>query len=284
VHRARVASRRLREVLPVLAAAAAPLRVGRVQRTLRKLTRSLGPVREMDVALGLLSMPALAARSSPAIELVRARLAATRAERRAAMASNVAALDLDKANVRLREIAVAAGATSDRGRWHRVLAARLARRAATLRRAAGSAGALFDPEALHRVRIATKKLRYAVEVADDTGAASATAQVRLLRREQDALGRLHDLQVLREHVRAAAAKNVRQAPALDVLARAIDDECRVLHARYLKGAPRLREVCEFVERQIVPALRTSAVGAARPRPIGMTLHERRRGRSASSIG
>ena len=52
VHRARVATRRLREVLPVVA----PDRRGRaLERAARRVTRALGPVRELDVALATLT-------------------------------------------------------------------------------------------------------------------------------------------------------------------------------------------------------------------------------------
>ena len=52
VHRARVASRRLRAVLPVLAEAARSETLARARRQVRRVTRALGPVRELDVALG----------------------------------------------------------------------------------------------------------------------------------------------------------------------------------------------------------------------------------------
>jgi CHAD domain-containing protein len=51
VHQARVASRRLREALPVLRASVHQSRLGRVRRQVRRMTRALGPVRELDVAL-----------------------------------------------------------------------------------------------------------------------------------------------------------------------------------------------------------------------------------------
>src|SRR3954452_24371138 len=51
LHQARVATRRLREVLPLLASGSAQREL---ERRVRKLTRALGPVRELDVALQLL--------------------------------------------------------------------------------------------------------------------------------------------------------------------------------------------------------------------------------------
>src|SRR6476620_3261856 len=51
VHQARVATRRLREALPLIDAGKAGRRLGRVARS---LTGVLGPVRELDVALQML--------------------------------------------------------------------------------------------------------------------------------------------------------------------------------------------------------------------------------------
>ena len=55
VHQARVASRRLREALPVLGTSADAHALDRVDRRVRRITRALGPVRELDVALLLLA-------------------------------------------------------------------------------------------------------------------------------------------------------------------------------------------------------------------------------------
>jgi len=52
VHRARVASRRLRELLPVLAEAADSDALDRAGKQVRRITQALGPIRELDVALG----------------------------------------------------------------------------------------------------------------------------------------------------------------------------------------------------------------------------------------
>ena len=92
------------------------------------------------------------------------------------------------------------------------------------------AGQIYAPEALHQVRIAAKKLRYALEIADESGAAPCGETLRTIKRVQDALGRLHDLQVLQHHVAAvgAAPRPRRSTPdaGLALLSRLIEDECR----------------------------------------------------------
>ena len=55
VHMARVASRRLREAVPVLAGDTKARR--KAERKIRKLTQALGTVREMDVTVQILDVP-----------------------------------------------------------------------------------------------------------------------------------------------------------------------------------------------------------------------------------
>ena len=54
MHQARVASRRLREAVPVLAEDVKTSKAGKAQRKIRRLTRALGAVRELDVTLTVL--------------------------------------------------------------------------------------------------------------------------------------------------------------------------------------------------------------------------------------
>ena len=65
VHQARVASRRLREAIPVLATGLKGSRAGKASRKVRRLTRALGTVRELDVTLQLLDELAAVADQHP---------------------------------------------------------------------------------------------------------------------------------------------------------------------------------------------------------------------------
>src|SRR4029453_11038344 len=116
------------------------------------------------------------------------------------------------------------------------------------------AGQIYAAEALHDVRIAAKKLRYALEIADESGAAPCGESLRVIKRVQDALGRLHDLQVLQHHIAAvgAAPRGRRSTPdaALAVLSRLIEDECRHLHGRYVSQLPALHEAVEAARRDV----------------------------------
>jgi CHAD domain-containing protein len=256
VHQSRVSSRRLREVLPpmrdLLPAGTAEAARGEV----RRVTRALGPVRELDVALALFEEQAAAHHVEAA-----ARLAVTRALTR----------DRDRARRQMRTAltarrqarltaALAALATPEPGdaaaRLLSAVNARIARRGRQVRRALDRTGALYVPERLHRVRIAVKQLRYALEVAGDARGHRPSARVAQLRRIQDLLGRAHDLHVLAERVRQVQTAVVRAtrvtAAELGRLALALDDTCRAEHAAFMSRRQGLVTLCDAIEAAATP--------------------------------
>src|SRR6476661_9362343 len=88
VHQARVTSRRLREAVPVLATGLTGTKAGKARRKIRRLTRALGAVRELDVTLHIIDE--LAQKPGvprPALADVRAHVIEAREERRAVMHS-----------------------------------------------------------------------------------------------------------------------------------------------------------------------------------------------------
>ena len=258
VHQARVATRRLREAVPVLATGLKHSKASKAGRKIRRLTRALGGVRELDVTLRLLDELALAGDvPRTAIEDVRAHVVGERDRRRVVMLERMARVNVDKLSRRLATVADALEASADES-WRDVLATRLVKRARALGSAMDEAGQLYVPERLHGVRIAAKKLRYALELAADGGAAAARPHVRTIKRVQDLLGRLHDLQILQAHVADAQAGRGADRPgmhvALDALARHVEEACRHLHGRYLGSAARLRGVHEAIATMVVPQL------------------------------
>ncbi|MCU0256267.1 MAG: CHAD domain-containing protein, partial [Vicinamibacterales bacterium] len=160
VHQARVASRRLRETLPVLAEADADGIVDRAQRAVRRVTRALGPVRELDVALGLLAAH-LEAHPDEVVEgmVVRGWLERLRADQREAMLDGLGERHVDRLWARLKRVQddtprlAAAGEAA----WRTALGERVLARAEALRGEVTHTGVLYAPEPLHAVRIACKK-------------------------------------------------------------------------------------------------------------------------------
>jgi CHAD domain-containing protein len=121
-------------------------------------------------------------------------------------------------------------------RW--AIDARVAQRSARLNEAMIAAGAVYLPERLHDVRIASKKLRYALELWERLRGERNTPPVRALKRVQALLGRMHDLQVLIERAREVQASltppSLSTWRELDELVVALEDMCRRLHARYVR--------------------------------------------------
>ena len=263
VHRARVATRRLREALPVLDGERRGVR--RLRKDLRALTRSLGPVRELDVTLGLVvrllhDEPSL----DTALETIRVRLMERRLRRRARLLRDSDHLDI--AGILSRVRALSTHGSSKAARLRQVpidrpeIRRRMAIRATRVRRAVDRAGALYAPEALHAVRIAVKKLRYSLElgrVARIVGAARAATR---LRRYQDLLGEWHDWQILSAHasrVQGAMPVDDEHLADFTALAARVEDRCRALHAEFMTLRPDLTALVEEI------ALRTSPLGVTR---------------------
>jgi CHAD domain-containing protein len=142
--------------------------------------------------------------------------------------------------------------------WRGVLATRLIRRAKSLATALENAGPLYVPERLHDVRISTKKLRYALEIARDAGVAAALPLVRILKRHQERLGHLHDLQMLLKHVRETEASPGVGSRVNDLTAYAesLDRECRRQHAGFVEHRTELASVVKDIRHHVVPALAT----------------------------
>jgi CHAD domain-containing protein len=266
VHQARVATRRLREVVPVLASGLKHSKAGKARRKIRRLTRALGAVRETDVTLQILAELAQAGQlPRTAIEEVRAHVITERDRRRTVMLHRLDRVDIDKLARRLASVAEALQASDD-SRWREVLSARLLKRSRRLAEAVGEAGQMYEPERLHEVRIAVKKLRYVIEIAADSRITGAAPLLRPIKRIQDLLGRLHDLQVLQSHVAEVQAGPAAERPgmhaALEAVARQIEDECRHLHGRYLMSTKTLAEVCERIASEVVPHLQAAPIRKA----------------------
>jgi CHAD domain-containing protein len=266
LHHARVASRRLRELVPVLELDGETTR--KLNRRLRRVTRRLGAVRELDVLMLLIEELGRSGRSTPygasALEQVGREVARTRAAARERLAAKLptaklerVAHELERAAKRLESADVKSG-RADAGRprqaWRFALEARLARRAAAVLAAVEIAGSMYVPEYLHDVRIALKKLRYAAELLRESSRDRTSADLRVLKGTQDVLGRLHDLEVLLEWVRQVQASL--STPDLTAwrdfasLTHAIEDDCRLLHARYMRDRTRLIAIAD---RMAAPA-------------------------------
>jgi CHAD domain-containing protein len=263
LHRSRVASRRLRELLPILDLPDALGGATSIRSRVRQLTRALGGVRELDVALAILDKlaerhPDLAA----VLSAVRADVADDRRGRREAMArqfDEMAGLELPDD---LTGITSKIPPEASAGRFA-TLSRRLARRVDRLESAVDEAGALYAPERLHAVRIAAKQLRYVLELVHEVGGVATRRLTNRVRRYQDMLGRLHDLDVVSSCVRRHAWTEGREAEDATRLQREIDRELRELHAAYLASAGALHDVVAACRATIQPRLAAARRHAGR---------------------
>lgn len=257
VHDARVATRRLRELLPLLDLPAD--QCDELRRGLRSATRRLGRVRELDVQLELIARFAGSfAPGSPACAHLAAAARSERAqvlERACAprVRRNMAAL-VEALGVLQRDLAATAGARDAAG-WRRTIADRAGNRATTATALLAAAGTAYAPEPLHALRVALKKLRYALELAAEATGQPASRDLRELVLAQDELGDLHDLQLLAARAHAARDDDAVGEAVADELAEIVatlELRCRELHGRFVRRLPRL---AALLARYASPAAR-----------------------------
>ena len=251
VHQARVASRRLRQALPLLGVRVDAGALDRAGKRVRRITRALGPVRELDVTLMLLAeLERNGKVPVRAISRVRAAVVEERQERRREMLAAIKPSKLDKLRKRLVRVATPESPTLSKGNALTEASAQAARRAVELRQAIGRAGGIYVADRLHRVRVAAKKLRYALEIQRELTKSRSTSQLNRLKVQQDLLGRMHDLEILIERARRVQAtispRDRRGMAELRTLIRVVEHECRQGHAAYMRARPGLLKMCDAI--------------------------------------
>ena len=215
VHHARVASRRLREIVPVLAEDVKGQQAAKGREEVSaELTRALGggPRARRDADRARRAGRAPTRSPANALEDVRAHVVAEREERRETMLKRMDKVKFAKLDCRLASVAEALDQTDSEG-WRKALGERLAKRGKALVVAIADAGQMYNPERLHQVRIGEQEaalrtrdrrrerhpLRGPAGPAAEEGAGHARPVARL--------------QVLEEHVAAVQTKPpTRQVP------------------------------------------------------------------------
>ncbi len=252
LHQCRVATRRLRELLPLCDAELTSPVAARARRRVRQLGGALGPVRELDVALGLVDELERAGRAKPgAASRLRQRVREERERQRERMRARLKPAYLRKVARDVAEALKAIGMLDATDAWALVLVGRLSDRADRLRDSVAEAGPLYVSERVHEVRIAAKKLRYVLELASETGEADTSDAVAQLKKVQDSLGRLHDIEILQELLRSIdvlAHRDERWAEELAALDLDLTQECRRLHGVFVAGQAALAEVGKVARR------------------------------------
>jgi len=266
VHQLRVAVRRLRVTLALLAPKPEGKARRRADRILRQLGRAVASGRDAQVSAKLLERFAPKRARDRAAWPLLARALAER-QTRALRLSKEGLLDLDLAGLRveLRSIRERESVTLDalRNRLRGLIEADGSVLTERLRKV----GRRFHPDALHDARRGARKLRYAAELADALFGQDCGAP-KMLRTLQDLIGAIHDRSVLAQWLDRRTMSATRSGKG--ELARA----ARSARLRLLRDARRLhRELLAADPAGLVAAALTAmrpAEPAAAPDAVVLT--------------
>jgi len=267
VHEARVATRRIRELLALVPVVPGRDREDEAARGYKRIGRALGKVRDIDVQLALIqNLEGHAPQTAPSLVLVRQNHEGERLAKTRRLIKTLERLDVDRL---LRAVTDGHRAglrrrLSSNG-WREQLKRLVVERAHNAVDAIAHATGVYFPRRAHGARIAIKQVRYAAEIADATGLTAVQAAIKTLRKGQEILGDLHDRQALADTLEGFG-KDDGVDPMRILLARQVlEREMMQLHAQYLARRADLREACAEVEHAAARAWRAGpaiAVGTA----------------------
>jgi CHAD domain-containing protein len=249
VHNARVATRRIRELLSLV-----PIVPGRdgeedVAASCKVMGRALGKVREVDVQIALISdLETRAAQAAPPLVLLRQDHERERLAKMRRLIKTLERLDVDillhgvtdSQPTGLRTRLTSTG-------WRQQLRHLVVERAHNALDAISHATGVYFPRRAHGARIAIKQLRYAAEIAEATGHSDMRDGIRTLKKGQEILGDLHDRQVLADTLEAYASRDGVDPAHVRFPHEVLESEILHLHAEYLARRASLREACSDVE-------------------------------------
>jgi len=251
IHEARVATRRIRELLPLIAEGRSDT-ADQLADQFRSVGRSLGDVRDADVQTVLLrSLETRIPGAAPTLVLLRQRHERHRLQLMRALIKEFERMEIERLVESVQHGVIRAVRHTAAG-WDRRLRRLIADRAAGAREAIDYATGVYFPKRAHKARIAIKKFRYATEIATATGLWNAREIIRELKKGQELLGRVHDRQELLD----GFAANDGSYPAgsdrgqLELVTQVVEAEAHDLHCRYLSRRQRLLDAALTAERAV----------------------------------
>lgn len=255
IHDARIATRRIREVLPLTQEWQRPHVADDLATRIKQIGRSLGTVRDADVRIELLRyLESRLAHAAPSVVIVRQR---QERDRSLLMRKLVKRFERLGVSQELARLSTASAWQRTRfwiamtGAWRHQLRDLVAERAHAASGAVVHSTGVYFPNRAHAARIAIKKLRYAVEVSACTGVLADEPLIRTLRKTQDLLGELHDRQTLIDALQnGSAEKGEIDARQIGLIVRVAQAEIEDLHARVLTRRPQVLEACSRVQRDV----------------------------------
>jgi hypothetical protein len=246
-----MASRRLRELLPVLQLDGPT--VERLAARLRRVSRRLGAARQSDALLSLLDeLDATERRGRQATARVRDDVQRLATGIRADLFRRKIGNEVRRASDKLASMMQTLKAEPDTRvrlramQW--AVKARVARRAAELKAAISAAGSVYLSGRLKAVCVEARKLRFGADLAAEMADSVAASDVRVLARLQSLLDQLDAVQALIDRVRhvqgSLATPDLKAWRDLDALIISLETRCRGLHARYVRDRTALIALCD----------------------------------------
>jgi CHAD domain-containing protein len=236
-----------------------------LQDRIKQLGRALGSIRDLDARLDLLSFVEMRLPSAgSALVAARQRQRQNRAVRSRKMIKRLEHLDVDHELDRLSVICAHARRRGS-GVWRNQLCRLIDTRGAEFATALANATAVYFPNRTHQTRIALKKFRYAAEIAEATGWQVSDKAMRRLKKAQDALGDMHDRDVLLDELWGSQDGDLAPNPQLDTIVQFLQAEKSDQYRRFLERRPALiaavHDVRGALRRSAAPAIAASAVAA-----------------------
>jgi len=262
VHDMRVASRRLREALRLLAPVYPDRAFRRWYRRVRSITRALGPVRDADVFIEEFSAlaPELGEGGRRAVAYMVGYRTGRRERELEALNRELAALDLARARSSFERMA---WSVADSEAARRPLAdfayAAVAERVGVVAAAQPAALVESEVDVQHALRIDYKRLRYAVEAFAPCYQEAFDGLHATLTAFQDVLGELHDLHLFGDLLREPAT--VSAAAAAGVSASDLGEVATLLDSR---ANERFTSFTTLVLAHPAPALRQALLTPLTP--------------------
>ena len=254
IHDGRVATRRLRAVVPLASAGGPPDLSDGLLQLLRQAGRALGRARDTDVLLEQVDALEQKLRSAPiAVSALLHRIRRRQLKERRRVVRKLDGLEFDSLT------RLAQDQPSLRGRAQFGLLERtIADQVNELRDAVTTGSGVYFPKRAHRVRIDAKKLRYQLELVAHPDVKRA---VKRLQRIQSVLGSIQDRRALIDELSEIQDIPEGEREAVRALLTA---ESLELHRRYLDMRGDLLNALDDVARQ-------AAKGAWRPRVASRVL-------------
>jgi CHAD domain-containing protein len=224
IHRARVASRRLRSALKMFCDCFSAKKIGRWRKQIRRITEGLGDARDKDVQIEFLCGVLSAVTDKTCFPGISRLLVQLEHERERLQPTVVKAADRLAASKALEEMQaatkglVAEAKGLEPGDYSEFARAQISRHIlCRLEAMLPYEDSLQDPEDRqrhHAMRIAAKRLRYTVEIAKPVYVPALDEFITAVKKVQTLLGDVHDCDVWLEHLDAYAASERRRVVAL----------------------------------------------------------------------